>query len=76
MLRRVLSTCVSAAVIAVAGKLVSDYAETKPELKNIKEKIKKTGNDFSADCKEVGLAIKQAIVKETAPKTEQSAEIV
>lgn len=76
MLRRVLSTCVTAAVIAVAGELVSDYAETKPELKNIKEKIKKTGNDFSADCKEVGLAIKQAIVKESAPKTEQSAEIV
>lgn len=76
MLRRVLSTCVTAAVIAVGGKMVLDYAETKPELKNIKEKIKKTGNDFSADCKEVGLAIKQAIVKETAPKTEQSAEIV
>ena len=76
MLRRVLSTCVTAAVIAVAGKMVLDYAETKPELKNIKEKIKKTGNDISADCKDVGLAIKQAIVKEPAPKNEQSAEIV
>lgn len=76
MIRRFLSTCVTAAVIVVAGKMVSDYAETKPELKNIKEKIKKTVNDFSADCKEVGIAIKQAVMKETAPKTEQSAEAV
>lgn len=76
MIRRFLSTCVTAAVIVVAGKMVSDYAETKPELKNIKEKIKKTGNDFSADCKEVVIAIKQAVMKETAPKTEQSAEAV
>ena len=76
MIRRFLSTCVTAAVIVVAGKIVSDYAETKPELKNIKEKIKKTGNDFSADCKDVGIAIKQAVMKETAPKTEQSAEML
>ena len=53
MVKRFLGTCVTAAVLAVAGKLISDYAETKPELKNVKEKLKKTGKDFTADCKEV-----------------------
>ena len=41
MIKRFLGTCVAAAAIAVAGKMVSDYAETKPELKNVKEKLKK-----------------------------------
>jgi len=34
-------------------KNVSDYAETKPALKNVKDKLKKTGKDFSLNCKEV-----------------------
>mgnify|MGYP006058721095 FL=1 len=37
----------------VAGKMVSDFAETKPSLKNVKDKLKKTGKDFTADCKDV-----------------------
>lgn len=46
-------TVVTAAVLAVTGKMVSDYAETKPALKNVKDKLKKTGKDFSLNCKEV-----------------------
>lgn len=37
----------------VAGKMVSDFAETKPSLKNVKDKLKKTVKDFTADCKDV-----------------------
>lgn len=33
--------------------MVSDYAETKPSLKNVKDNLKKTGKDFMADCKDV-----------------------
>lgn len=46
-------TVVTAAVLAVTGKMVSDYAEAKPPLKNVKDKLKKTGKDFSSNCKEV-----------------------
>lgn len=53
MIKRFIGICVAAAVLAVTGKMVSDYAETKPSLKNVKDKLKKTGKDFTADCKEV-----------------------
>ena len=53
MIKRFVGTVVTAAALAVTGRLVSDYAETKPALKNVKDKLKKTGKDFSANCKEV-----------------------
>jgi hypothetical protein len=53
MIKRFLASCAATAALCVAGKLISDYAETKPGLKNVKDKLKKTGNDFAADCKEV-----------------------
>lgn len=53
MIKKLIGTCVTAALITVAGKMVSDYAETKPGLKNVKDKLKKTGDDFSSDCKDV-----------------------
>ena len=51
MIKRLIGTCIAATVLAVTGKVVSDYAETKPALKNVKDKLKKTGKDFSANCK-------------------------
>ena len=71
MIKRVLGTCLVAAALTITGKKISDYAETKPALKNVKDKLKKTGQDFSDDCKEVGLAIKQAFVKEKAETAAQ-----
>ena len=53
MIKKLIGTCVTAALITVAGKMVSDYAEAKPGLKNVKDKLKKTGDDFSSDCKDV-----------------------
>ncbi len=66
MIKRVLGTCFTATALVITGKMISDYAEKKPALKNVKDKLKKNGQDFSDDCKEVGLAIKQAFVKEKA----------
>ena len=43
MIKRFIGTCVAATALAVTGKMVSDYAETKPSLKNVKDKLKKTG---------------------------------
>ena len=51
MIKRFVGTVVTAAALAVTGKLVSDYAETKPALKNVKDKLKKTGEDFASNCK-------------------------
>ena len=64
MVKRYFGTCAAATMIAVAGKILSDYAETKPELKNVKDKLKKTGKDFYADCKDVIDAARRAITGE------------
>ena len=64
MIKRLIGTCVAATVLAVTGKLVSDYAETKPALKNVKDKLKKTGKDFSSNCKEVLDATKRVFTGE------------
>ena len=53
MIKKFICTVAGAVVLSVAGKMVSDYAETKPSLKNVKDKLKKTGKDFKSDCKEV-----------------------
>ena len=53
MIKKIFGTVVGAVVLTVAGKMVSDFAETKPSLKNVKDKLKKTGKDFTADCKDV-----------------------
>ena len=65
MIKRLIGTCIAATVIAVTGKVVSDYAETKPALKNVKDKLKKTGKDFSANCKEVLDATRRVFTGET-----------
>ena len=44
--------------------MVSDYAETKPALKNVKDKLKKTGEDFVSNCKEVLEATKRVFTGE------------
>lgn len=65
MIKRLIGTCIAATVLAVTGKVVSDYAETKPALKNVKDKLKKTGKDFSANCKEVLDATRRVFTGET-----------
>ena len=53
MIKKIFGTVVGAVVLTVAGKMVFDFAETKPSLKNVKDKLKKTGKDFTEDCKDV-----------------------
>lgn len=64
MIKRFVGTVVTAAALAVTGKLVSDYAETKPALKNVKDKLKKTGEDFASNCKEVLDATRRVFTSE------------
>lgn len=74
MIKRLFCTCVAAAALAVTGKIVSDYAETKPGLKNIKDKLKKTGEDFVADCKDILDATKRAFTGELPTENTMAAE--
>ena len=53
MIKKFICTVAGAVALTVTGKMVSDFAETKPSLKNVKDKLKKTGKDFTADCKDV-----------------------
>lgn len=65
MIKRLIGTCIAATVLAVTGKVVSDYSATKPALKNVKDKLKKTGKDFSANCKEALDATRRVFTGET-----------
>ena len=65
MIKRLIGTCIAATVFAVTGKVVSDYAVSKSALKNVKDKLKKTGIDFSANCKEVLDATRRVFTGET-----------
>ena len=69
MIKRLFCTCIAAIALVVTGKMVSDYAETKPSLKNVKDKLKKTGKDFTADCKEVVEAAKSAFKGEMSAQS-------
>lgn len=64
MIKKLVGTVLGAVVLTVTGKMVSDYAETKPSLKNVKDKLEKTGKDFTADCKEVFDATKRVFTCE------------
>ena len=41
MIKKIFGTVAGAVVLTVAGKMVSDFVETKPSLKNVKDKLKK-----------------------------------
>ena len=69
MIKRLFCICIAATALIVTGKMVSDYAETKPGLKNIKEKLKKTGKDFISDFKEVVETAKSAFPGEESAQT-------
>ena len=74
MIKRLFCTCIAATALVVTGKMVSDYAETKPGLKNVKEKLMKTGKDFISDFKEVVEAAKSAFKGEmSAPSSSTTA---
>ena len=76
MIRRFLTSCIAAGVAVAAGKMLSDYAETKPPLKNVKDALKKTGADLKADCIEVFEAARRAFAGEASDENTVSADSV
>lgn len=64
MFYRIIRDCLIVADLVINVKLLSVYTEKNPKLKVVKENIKKTGKDFSANCKEVGKSILDVMKKE------------
>ena len=51
MLKRIIVDCLICSALVAGGKIISNVAEKNPKLKVVKDNIKKTGKDFSANCK-------------------------
>ena len=66
MFYRIIRDCLIVADLVINVKLLSVYTEKNPKLKVVKDNIKKTGKDFSVNCKEVGKSILDAMKKEEA----------
>ena len=66
MFYRIIRDCLIVADLVINVKLLSVYTEKNPKLKVVKDNIKKTGKDFSENCKEVGKSIIDAMKKEEA----------
>ncbi len=64
MFYRIFRDCLIVADLVINVKLLSVYTEKKPKLKVVKDNIKKTGKDFSVNCKKVGKSILDVKKKE------------
>ena len=72
MFYRIIRDCLIVADLVINVKLLSVYTEKNPKIKVVKDNIKKTGKDFSANCKEVGKSILDAMKKEEATVESQT----
>ena len=63
-MKRIIRDCLICSALVAGGKIFSIVAEKNPKLKVVKDKIKKIGKDFSADCKEVGKSLLALIKKD------------
>ena len=60
MMKRFVAGVVFAGAVAVGVKKLSEYADGRNELKNIKDKLAKTRDDFVADCRDLARAVSDA----------------
>ena len=60
MMKRFVAGVVFAGAVAVGVKKLSEYAEGRSELKDIKDKLVKTRDDFVADCRDLARAVSDA----------------
>ncbi len=60
MMKRFVAGVVFAGAVAVGVKKLSEYAEGRDDLKDIKDKLAKTKDDFVADCRDLARAVSDA----------------
>ncbi|MBO7121717.1 MAG: hypothetical protein J6V90_00360 [Treponema sp.] len=53
MIKKIFWFCAATAAFVVAEAAVCNYADKHPRVKNVVDKLKKMGKDFSDDCQEV-----------------------
>ncbi len=57
MMKRFVAGVVFAGAVAVGVKKLSEYADGRSGLKDIKDKLAKTRDDFVADCRDLARAV-------------------
>ena len=60
MMKRFVAGVVFAGAVAVGVKKLSEYADGRSGLKDIKDKLAKTKDDFVADCRDLARAVSDA----------------
>ena len=60
MMKRFVAGVVFAGAVAVGVKKLSEYADGRSGLKDIKDKLAKTRDDFVADCRDLAQAVSDA----------------
>ena len=60
MMKRFVAGVVFAGAVAVGVKKLSEYADGRSGLKDIKDKLAKTRDDFVADCRDLARAVSDA----------------
>jgi tetrahydrodipicolinate N-succinyltransferase len=66
--------CILAAGVIVGGKVALKYVDKNPKLKVVKDKICKTGKDFSENCKDIAKSIVDAFNSENSDENADHSE--
>ena len=57
MIGRIARDCAIGATVLVGCRIFSNIAGNNPKLKVVKDNVKETGQDFAADCAQVGRSV-------------------
>lgn len=74
MIKRMIRDCILAAGVIVGGKAALKYVDKNPKLKVVKDKICKTGKDFSENCKDIAKSIVDAFNSENSDENADHSE--
>ena len=74
MIKRMIRDCILATGVIVGGKVSLKYVDKNPKLKVVKEKICKTGKDFSENCKDIAKSIVDAFNSENSDENADHSE--
>ena len=66
MIKQIIKDCILVTGVILGGKFVLKNVDKNPKLKVVKDKICKTGKDFSENCKEIAKSIVDAFNSENS----------
>lgn len=74
MIKRIIKDCILATGVILGGKVALKYVDKNPKLKVVKDKICKTGKDFSENCKDVAKSIVDVFNSENSDENADHSE--